>query len=111
MSKYLTSDLLLVNTNNGRNFVNTNKIIFLKAKDKYVQIYIDGSESITAMHLLKWIESQLSKPQFFRCHKSYINQEITTIFLKRIMRHILRTAFNSIHYIVTHSIFLLLTLD
>lgn len=72
MPKNSLYDLILINTQNGKKIVPIDKVIYLKAYYKYTQIYLSDSETLIARHLLKWFEPQFSKPQFFRCHKSYL---------------------------------------
>ncbi len=58
--------------NGGVNFIDTTDIIYLKADNVYTDIFLQNSSSLTVSKPLKELESILPKPQFFRCHRSYL---------------------------------------
>lgn len=58
--------------NGGINFIDTADIIYLKADNVYTEIILQNAKPIVASKPLKELEALLPKPQFFRCHRSYV---------------------------------------
>ena len=69
---------LLIHIPKGARSLDTEDIIYCKAKNKNTEIYLNSlSKNIkdkkyfVATKLLKDIEEDFPKPEFYRCHKSY----------------------------------------
>lgn len=59
-------------TQKGISYINLNDIIFCKADDIYVNIYLSNNKKYFVSRQLKELEALLEKEKFYRCHKSYI---------------------------------------
>jgi two-component system LytT family response regulator len=71
-SMFAKVNLLLVKTRVGNKIININKIMYIKASDKQSVIYYKDKTTIKTIHLIKWYEECLPKPEFYRCHNSFI---------------------------------------
>ncbi len=56
----------------GMEFIKYGDILYLKADDNYVMVYLEDGSIKTASKTLKFIESKLPIGQFVRIHHSYI---------------------------------------
>jgi len=72
MNKHDINILLKVKCRIGTTIISIKKIRYIEASNKSSIIYIEKHKPITTIHLIKWYESQLPNPEFFRCHKSFI---------------------------------------
>jgi two-component system LytT family response regulator len=64
--------LLEVKSIIGTKIININNILYIKASNKNSVIYFDNQKTIKTIHLIKWYEKRLPKPEFYRCHNSYV---------------------------------------
>lgn len=58
--------------NGGVHFIDTNEILYLKADNVYTDIYLVNGTPLTVSKTMKEFDAMLAKPQFFRCHRSYL---------------------------------------
>ncbi|MFN8321914.1 MAG: LytTR family DNA-binding domain-containing protein [Chitinophagales bacterium] len=58
--------------NGGVNFIDTADVVYLKADNVYTDIFLLNGSSLTVSKPLKELDNVLPKPQFFRCHRSYL---------------------------------------
>lgn len=63
---------LEVKTSVGLKVLYIKNIIYIEAARKFSIVYLDDHNIIITYHMLKWYNSYLFKPYFFRCHNSYI---------------------------------------
>lgn len=56
----------------GVNFIDVGDIIYLKADNVYTDIALKSTPVLTVSKSLKEFDNLLPKPQFFRCHRSYL---------------------------------------
>lgn len=65
-------------------FIDSQQIIYLKAENTYTEIHLQDQTKLLVSRTLKNFEEALSdKPQFFRCHKSYmINRVFVVDYVK-----------------------------
>jgi two-component system, LytTR family, response regulator len=64
--------LLLLPTNKGKEFINSNKIIRIAALSNYSKIYFDNGSTLVVAKLLAWFEAQLPLQQFIRTHRTHV---------------------------------------
>lgn len=68
-----TTSKIAISTINAIKFVETSKILFMKADGAYTQIFLLDDSVITSSKSLKYYEEVLDHlANFMRCHKSYI---------------------------------------
>ena len=72
--------------------IDLDKILFIEGLKDYVRIYLDSGEKIMSLMNMKTLEDYLPKPDFMRCHRSYIVQMSKVESLDR-LRMIIRDNF------------------
>lgn len=63
---------ILVNTADGRKYIQPSEILFIKAKGKRTELILDHSSLMLANHCLKWFQDNMPKEYFIRIHRSFI---------------------------------------
>ena len=64
--------ILEVNTGRGNKLISITDLQYIKAANKCTIIFFDDFSNIKTNHLLKWFVFILPKPEFIRCHNSFI---------------------------------------
>lgn len=87
--------ILDIKTAKGDKIISSIEILYLEAKNKHTLIYLTDLTYIESHHLIKWFDDILLKPDFFRCHNSFIVNCLyidfwcnNRIFLKKSITHI-----------------------
>lgn len=65
------SHKLVIQQLDNATFINHEDIQYLKADNNYTDI-VTIEKSVTASKTIKYFESQLPTPPFYRCHQSYL---------------------------------------
>jgi two-component system LytT family response regulator len=67
-----TFDRLVINTHNGRDFIDFENILYIEADNSYSIFHLKNMKNKTSSRSLKEYDEMLTNKGFFRCHKSYL---------------------------------------
>jgi len=68
----LHNSVIIINTKSGKVGIKLNQIVYIKVSDKNSWIFLVNGEKRESTNAFGKIYLELPKPDFFKCHRSYI---------------------------------------
>jgi DNA-binding LytR/AlgR family response regulator len=67
-----SADFIQVRISGGYKIIPVDSIVYVKAQGKFTIIFHRDLSTLVTFHVLKWYYINLTRIDFFRCHKSFL---------------------------------------